>query len=97
MWFGDTHMAPNHTPVVFRIAFYVFLGPHPPGGPGEGPDCHVPQKIDGFGPVPARIRGVLYIYIYVCYCYFGLKRSLDLKSWGSARRYEGRGLQLSWG
>ncbi len=26
------------------------------GVPGEGPDCHVPQEIIGFEPIPARIR-----------------------------------------
>ncbi len=25
--------------------------------PGEGPDGHFPQEVEGFGPVPARIRG----------------------------------------
>ena len=25
------------------------------GVPGEGPDCHSPKEILGFGPIPARI------------------------------------------
>ncbi len=25
------------------------------GVPGEGPDCHLPKEIAGFGPIPARI------------------------------------------
>ncbi len=29
----------------------------PRGVPGEGPDCHSPKEIVGFGPIPARIRG----------------------------------------
>ncbi len=30
--------------------------------PGEGPDCHCPKEIDVFGPIPARIRVVIYSY-----------------------------------
>ena len=36
------------------------LAPLPPGGPGAGPDCHFPLETVGFGPTPARIRGVVY-------------------------------------
>ncbi len=32
-------------------------GQTPPEVPGEGPDCHFPEEVKGFGPVPARIRG----------------------------------------
>ncbi len=40
--------------------------PHLPRGvPGEGPDCHDPADIIGFGPIPARIRRVVYLQI-VC-------------------------------
>ncbi len=27
---------------------------------GEGPDGHCPQDIEDLGPIPARIRGILY-------------------------------------
>jgi hypothetical protein len=39
----------------------LVLGPPPlpRGVPGEGPDCHFPKEIVGFGPIPARIRGFL--------------------------------------
>ena len=30
--------------------------PLPPGGPGEGPDCHSPEEFYDFGPISARIR-----------------------------------------
>ncbi len=39
--------------------FFVFPPHLPRGVPGEGPDCHVPKEIVGFGPIPARIRGFL--------------------------------------
>ncbi len=47
-------------PAVFKDAFYFILVSHPPGGPGEGPDCHLLEGIEGFGPIPARIRWVMY-------------------------------------
>ena len=47
-------------PAVFEDAFYFVLVPPPPGGPGEGPDCHFPKGIVGLGRIPARIRGVIY-------------------------------------
>ncbi len=54
-----------------KMIFVFFLSPLPPGGPGEGPGCHVPKGIGGLGPIPARIRGKLFYY------YFGLIRSWD--------------------
>ncbi len=47
-------------PAVFKDVFY-FLSRHPlpPEGPGEGPDCHFPMEIANFGPISARIRGVI--------------------------------------
>ncbi len=41
---------------VLNIFFIFFSWPPLPG---EGPDCHVPKEIVGFGPIPARIRGFL--------------------------------------
>jgi hypothetical protein len=35
----------------------IFNFPLAPGVPGEGPDCHFPKEIVGFGPIPARILG----------------------------------------
>ncbi len=35
----------------------MFLVPVPWEVPGDGPGCHFPGEIEGFGPVPARIRG----------------------------------------
>ncbi len=59
--------------------FLIFdFGPlSPEGVPGEGPDCHFPEEIDGFGLLPARNRGASYIFNF----HFGPKRSwviLDL-------------------
>ncbi len=54
----------NHL-AVLKIIFYFVLAPPPPphppppGVPGEGPDCHFPKVIVGFGFIPARIRGFL--------------------------------------
>ncbi len=43
---------------VLKAIFNFYLGPPPPpGGPGEGPDCHLPEEIVVFGSIPARIRG----------------------------------------
>ncbi len=40
-----------------RMLFILFLSPLPPGGPGEGPDCHFSKELKGFGPIPIRIWG----------------------------------------
>ncbi len=46
--------------VLNMFFFFFFLAPPPPPGAlGEGPDCHFPVEIVGFGPIPARIRGFL--------------------------------------
>ncbi len=43
---------------VLQIVFIFVLGPALPRGvPGEGPECHFPKEIVGFGPLPARFRG----------------------------------------
>jgi hypothetical protein len=39
-----------------RTLFNCFLSPLPPGGPGEGPDCHFPKEIYDLGPNSAQIR-----------------------------------------
>ncbi len=44
---------------VLKTIFNFVLRPPPPGGPGEGPDCHVPKETVGFGLIPVRIRGVI--------------------------------------
>ena len=45
---------------VLKMIFNFILGPPLPLGiPGEGPDCHYPKAIVGFGPIPARIRKLL--------------------------------------
>ena len=51
---------PRLVPAVFDDAFDFVLVSPPPGGSGEGPDCHFPLEIGGLGPIPARIRGVIY-------------------------------------
>ncbi len=43
------------TQLYLRTLFILFLSALPPGGPGEGPDCHSPSEIVGFGPIQARI------------------------------------------
>ncbi len=45
--------APAAFLAVLNMIFNFFLGP---GVPGEGPDCHFPKEIIGFGPIPARIQ-----------------------------------------
>ncbi len=42
---------------VLETIFSFVHGPPSPGCPGEGPDCHFPKAVGGFGPIPARIRG----------------------------------------
>ncbi len=39
----------GYEPDVFKDAFYLVLPPLPRRVPGEGPDCHVPKEIGGFG------------------------------------------------
>ncbi len=51
----------------FRI---FILAPPPPGGSGGGSGLSFSQGIRGFGPIPARIQGVIFFDFYV-----GLKRS----------------------
>ncbi len=54
---------------VLKMIFNFFLGPPLRRGvPGEGPDCHFPKEIVGFGPIPARILKFFNFY-------FGLKLS----------------------
>ena len=53
-----------------RKRLILFLPPLPPGGPGEGPDCHFPMEIEGFGTIPARIRGgesLFFIFVLAGY------------------------------
>ncbi len=41
---------------------FVSWPPHLPRRvPGEGPDYHFPEEFEGFGQIPARIRGVMYL------------------------------------
>ncbi len=62
----------------------------PPGGPGGGPDCHIPKEIEGFVLIPARIwGGNLFLYLHfgltlgflIHGCWAGRKSSI----WGSGR------------
>ncbi len=55
---------PHHYLVVFKDVSDFYLGPLPWGLPGEGPDCHFPKELGGFGPIPARIRGVICFNFY---------------------------------
>ncbi len=43
----------------------TYLYDHPAGDSGDGPDCHVPQEIGGFGPILARIWGETYFVFHV--------------------------------
>ncbi len=55
---SDFETLSAHRPAVFKDAFdFCFYLDCPL--PGEGPDCHAPLKIDSFGPVPVRIRGIV--------------------------------------
>ncbi len=45
-----------HIAVVLDAFYFVLVSP-PPGGPGSGPDCHFPKEIEGFRPIPPRMRG----------------------------------------
>ncbi len=61
------HAAPTSaTNFVLGGSAVFFLAPLLPGGPGEGPDCHFPMKIDDCGPVLARIWGVsIYNFYFI--------------------------------
>ncbi len=49
---------------VLKNIINLIFGPPPPGGvPGEGPDCNVPEEIGGFGLIPARIRGKIFLIV----------------------------------
>ncbi len=41
--------------VLKTILYFFSWPPLPRGVPGEGPECHFPKEIIGFGPIPARI------------------------------------------
>ncbi len=46
---------------VLKMIFNLFfLAPLPGGVPGESTECHLSKEIGGLGPVPARIRGLIY-------------------------------------
>ncbi len=55
---GDIESRVPFDLAVLKTILNFILGPIPRGLPGEGPDCQFPQEIMGFGPIPARIRGV---------------------------------------
>ena len=66
-WLGhrrtiNAHARAHITQLYFRTFSYSSCLPSPEGS-GGGPDCNLLLKIDGFGPVPARIRGP-YVYPY---------------------------------
>ena len=58
------HRGATFTQLYLRTCFILFLSP-PRGCPGEGPDCHFPKEIVGFGPIPARIRGEPHLVIFI--------------------------------
>ncbi len=43
--------------VVLKTIINFVLGSPPPGMSWGGPDYQCPYEINGFGPIPARIRG----------------------------------------
>ena len=45
------------------FVFFSCPPPLPRGVPGEGPDCHFPKDIAGFGPIPARFRIFLILFL----------------------------------
>ncbi len=49
----------SHFPAVWKDAFYFDLGCPLPG---EGPNGHLPSKIDSFGPVLVRFRGSIFLF-----------------------------------
>ena len=56
---------------VLKAIFDFVLGPPlPPGGPGEGPDCHFPKEIEGFwadsGPDPGSNIFLIFILALSC-------------------------------
>ncbi len=65
-------------PAAFKADSLFVLGPPSPGVPGEVPDRHAYQEIGVLGPVPARIRGDVYVYIYTHIFLFGPKHSWAL-------------------
>ena len=42
---------------VLKAIFNLFLGHPPPGVPGEGPDCQLPEEIMGLGPIYRTVGG----------------------------------------
>ena len=59
----DVYVKAGTSQLYLRTVFILSLAPLPPGGPREGPDCHFLQETVGFGPIPGRIREVIYILI----------------------------------
>ncbi len=58
---GTTNCGTDKLPSCFEAIAYLFLGPAPLGVSGEGWDGRCPRQIEGFGPVPTRIRGAEYL------------------------------------
>jgi hypothetical protein len=68
---------PDEDPAVFKDAFYFVLVSPPPGGPGEGPDCRFPLKIDDCLPVPAWIRRAMcFLLLFLPQAQLGLRLAL---------------------
>ncbi len=59
----DDDDAVNNNLVMLRTIFHFALGPpFPPGGPGEGPDCHFPSHTEVLGPFrPGSGGGLIYL------------------------------------
>ncbi len=53
-------------PAALKAIFNFVLGPpYPRWFPGEGSVCHFLEEIVGFGPIPARIPGVMDFYFCI--------------------------------
>ncbi len=51
--------------VALKNIFIFDFGSPSHGGPGEGPDCHSLREIKGFGPILARIPGLIIFLILI--------------------------------
>ncbi len=59
---GKQNLSKQLTQLYLRTLFMLLFSPLPPGGPGEGPDCHLPKEM---GQIPARIRGGSLFLIFI--------------------------------
>ncbi len=71
----------NITQLHLRTLFNFLLSPLPPGGPGEGPDCHFPAAIVGFWADPGPNPEDNFSF---CFC-FDLKHGWDYSGGNQAQ------------